>query len=103
RDREQEERAHDLPLRSPARSGEAAGNPTEQSACAVGADEQACAGLREVELLGVRRDERGERREEERVDEDDRADEGEQTAHAASLAAHEKCTEPVAPSSDFPT
>ena len=81
-DGEQQERADDLALRAPAGGCEPARDASEEGAGPVRAHEQPGTGLREVELVGIRRDERGQRGEEQRVDEDDRADEGEQAAHA---------------------
>ncbi len=73
--------ADDGALRPEPRGGEPAGNPAEERAGAVRADEEPGAGLREVELAPRRPGRAASAREEERVDEDDRADENEQTAH----------------------
>ncbi len=82
RDGEDEQSGNDCPLRPEPRCGKPAGDPAEDRAGAVRADENACAGLGQVELVRVRRNEGRQRGEEQRVDEDDRADEEEETAHS---------------------
>ena len=112
RDPEEHEAADDGVLRAEARGREPAGDASEESAGAEGGEEQAGTGLREVELVGVVGDERRQRGEEQCVDEDDRADEGDEPAHGSqdmqrpAAVRHgrpQKCTEPVTPSSGNPT
>ena len=78
---EQQEAAEHRPPRPEPRRRDPARDPAEKRAGAERADQQAGAGLREVELVRVARHERDQRAEQHRVDEDDRADEDEQAAH----------------------
>ena len=83
RRREQGEPEHDGALRPEAGGGEPAGDAAEQRARSERPREHACAGLRQVVLLRVARDERRERPEEHRVHEHDRRDQHEEAAHVA--------------------
>ena len=79
----EEEQARDNgALRPEPGGGEPARDASEERSGAIGADEQPRTGLRQVELVGVHRDERRQCREEQRVHEDDRADQEEETAHS---------------------
>ena len=62
-----------------------AGDATEHGAGAEGADEQPGLELAEVEVVDVGRHERDQRAEQHRVEEHDRADDGDEAAHRNSL------------------
>ena len=72
---------------------QAAGDPARERARAERADEEARFELAERELVGVAGDERDDRAEQCRVDEDDRADDGEQTAHEPKRTRERKRSE----------
>ena len=73
--------------RAEARGRQAARERADERACGVRADEETRLALREPELVRVVRQERRQGRVQHRVREHDRADEEEQTAHAAMLAS----------------
>ena len=111
RDAEEDEPADDGVLRPESRRRQPARDPAEERAGAECGEQEPRARLREVELVRVARDERRQRRVQQHVDEDDRADESDQPPHASQdmrgrarrTSRPKKCTEPVAPSSGNPT
>ena len=76
---------HYCGLNSGARGDDTARDGADECPGRVRGRQHSCAGLAEAECFGIPRQQRGERREEERVEEDDRACQKQEPAHAVTL------------------
>ena len=88
-------------LDAPARGDDPARDRAEEAACRVGGRQHAGARLAEAELVGVVRQERRQRCEEEGVDEHDRPHEEQHPAHGAE--SYQRCPRPPASHREAPS